>query len=70
MINNFVIDTITIIITSRAKLLNTDWPRRRAFFRNFCNCPGQNYLILIGRTVKLLVSDWLSALHLVGFMMA
>jgi len=37
------------------------------FFLNFDNCPGQNYLILIGQTRKLLISDWLSALHLVGF---
>ena len=38
----------TYVITYRAKLLNADWPRQRAFFLNFCNCPGQNYLMLIG----------------------
>ena len=33
---------------------------------NLVIAPLQNYLILIGQTGKLLVSDWLSAVHLVG----
>ena len=46
-----------VYMTKRAKLLYSDWLRQRAFFLNFNNYPGQNYLILIARAEKILVSD-------------
>ena len=42
----------------------------RGYFSLILVCPGQNYLILIGRAAKFLAPNWLSALHLVGFLTA
>ena len=39
---------------------------KEEFFLNFGNCPWQNNEILIGQKGKLIISDWLSALHLAG----
>ena len=61
---------ITPFITYRAKLLNADWFRQRAFFLNFPSMEGKITRSWLAERQNLLAPDWLSApfLHLVGFL--
>ena len=43
--------TIYLVITYRAKLLNSDWSMKRVFFLNFALPKGQNYSLTIGPQV-------------------
>ena len=60
----------TCLITYRAKLLNADWFRQRAFFLNFPSMEGKITRSWLGERQNLLAPDWLRApfLHLVGFL--
>ena len=62
--------TVTVFITYRAKLLNADWFRQRAFFLNFPSMEGKITRSWLAERQNLLAPDWLSApfLHLVGFL--
>ena len=62
--------TFTSVITYRAKLLNADWLRQRAFFLNFPSMEGKITRSWLAEQQNLLAPDWLSApfLHLVGFL--
>ena len=57
------------LITYRAKLVNADWFRQRAFFLNFPSMEGKITGSWLAERQNLLAPDWLSAplLHLVGF---
>ena len=61
---------ITDVITYRAKLLNADWFRQRAFFLNFPSMEGKITRSWLAERQNLLAPDWLSALflHLVDFL--
>ena len=61
---------ITTLITYRAKLLNADWLRQRAFFLNFPSMEGKITRFWLAERQNVLAPDWLSApfLHLVGFL--
>ena len=62
--------SVIVVITYRAKLLNGDWFRQRAFFLNFPSMEGKITWSWLGERQNLLAPDWLSApfLHLVGFL--
>ena len=57
-------------ITYRAKLLDVDWLRQRAFFLNFPSMEGKITRFWLAERQNVLAPDWLSApfLHLVGFL--
>ena len=59
-----------LFITYRAKLLNADWFRQRAFFLNFPSMEGKITRSLLAEWQNLLAPDWLSVpfLHLVSFL--
>ena len=61
---------IIMFITYRAKLLNADWFRQRAFFLNFPSMEGKITRSSLAERKNLLAPDWLSApfLQLVGFL--
>ena len=62
--------TVFSFITYRAKLLNADWFRQRAFFLNFPSMEGKITWSWLAERQNLLAPDWLSApfLRLVGFL--
>ena len=63
-------NTVFKFITYRAKMLNADWIRRRAFFLNFPSMEGKITRSWLAERQNLLAPDWSNApfLHLVGFL--